>query len=207
MQLRLHSVLKNIFTNGGDVKGDSQCAIDCDELIRQVLGKPPGFTQKQLNEISGVDATAKLPVPVLQTTFHEVFPKLDFKSAYDYACMAYLKCDSSVRNKVEKECIPSELREFVEQFNDYEQMGVYRMWTRFFMIAQLMYSWTQIGHYDRSGVYAHAERLGGKSRKRSNSKCSKRSNSKRSNSKRSNSKRSNSKRSNSKRSNCRSSRR
>jgi hypothetical protein len=207
MQPRLVSVLKNIFTDGGDVKGDSWCAIDCDGLIRQVLDKPPSFTQKQLNEMSGVDATAMLPVPVLQTTFHNAYPNLDFDSAYGYACMAYLKCNSFYRNKVEKECIPSELREFVDQFNDFEHQGVYRMWTRFFMIAQLMYSWTQIGHYDRSGVYD-----GGKSSKRSNSKRSnfKRSNSKcskRSNSKRSNSKRSNSKRSNSKRSNCRSTRR
>jgi len=230
VQQLLNPVLSNIFANGGGVEGHSYYAQYCNWLIGNVLHEPPNFTLEQLNEIYGVNATAMLPVHNLQTTFQKVYPKLDFEVAFGNACIAYLKCDHAVRNQIENYfiTISPELNAFVEQFNTFEQHDVYLMWKRVFMIAQLMYSWTQIDHYDRSGVYADAANTlgsksprGGKSKrsnrsnfkrsKRSDSKRSKRSNSKRSNSKRSNSKRSNSKRSNSKRSNskrsdCRSSR-
>ena len=198
-QQLLNHVLSNIFANGGGVEGDSYYAQYCNWLIGSVLHEPPSLTLEQLNEIYGVNTTAMLPVHNLQTTFQKVYPKLDFEVAFSNACIAYLKCDHAVRNQIENYfiTISPELNEFVEQFNTFEKQDVYLMWKRVFMIAQLMYSWTQIGHYDRSGVYADAANTlglrGGKSKR-----------SKRSNSKRSNSKRSSSKRSNSKRSNCRS---
>jgi hypothetical protein len=214
----LHDVVVNIFAHGGGVPGDSDYAQQCNWIIGQVLDKLPSLTQEQLNEIHGDEEMPMMLVDGLKLTYKEVYPQGNVDAAFDYACMAYFVSDPSVREQVENYfiTIPPELNVFVKQFNTFEQQDVYHMWKRFFMIAQLMHSWTQIAPYDRTGVYADASRhlgsksmQGGKSKryKRSNSKRSKRSDSKRSNSKRSkrsNSKRSNSKRNNSKRSNCRS---
>jgi hypothetical protein len=194
---KVKALLNYVLTNIFSVKNKY-----CEWLIQQVVARPPNFTETQLNEIYGTDATALLPVSVLLRKFNQAYPKLNSSVAFDYACMAYLECDIEYKNQVENVITTSspELNEFVEQFNT-EQMEVYRMWKRFFMIAQLMSDWAQMKHFDRSEDPFSS---GGKSRKRSkrsDSKCSKRS--KRSNSKRS--KRSNSKRS--KRSNCRSTRR
>ena len=200
----LYDVLLNIFANGGGV--ESIYAQQCNWMIGQVLDKPPSFTQEQLNEIHGAPGMPMVPVLYLKLIFRDVYPQLDVDAAFDYACMAYFVGDPSARERVENYfiTIPPALNAFVEQFNNPAQIEVYRMWKRCFMIAQLMYSWTQIVHYDRSRVYADArKRLGSRSIPRGGKSYSKRS--KRSNSKRS--KRSNSKRGNSKRSNCRSSRR
>ena len=207
----LHDVLLNIFTSGGGV--ESIYAQQCNWMIGQVLDKPPSLTPEQLNAIHGAPGMPMVPVLDLKLIFKEAHPQLDDDAAFDYACMAYFVGDPSARERVENYfiTIPPALNAFVEQFNNPAQIEVYRMWKRCFMIAQLMYSLTQIVHYDRSGVYADArKRLGSRSIPRggkSHSKRSKRSNSKRSNSKRSNSKRRNSKRSNSKHSNSKRSKR
>jgi hypothetical protein len=201
MQL-VDGVLTNIFRGAAVI--DDRYALQCNYMIGEVLHKHPSFTQEQLNAIYGTAILPMLIVPDLHRLFQEAYPQLDSRVAFGYACMAYLEGDIGVREQVENYFITtsSELNAFVEQFNNPEQIDVYRMWKRCFMIAHLMHSWTQIEHYDRSGVYADARQsLGSQSLRGGKSKRSKRSNSKRSNSKRSNSKRSNSKRSNSKRSN------